>query len=136
MDFFKNISKYFKISSSSISLHKTQTIKVNKTSNIIHIQSENNLMQKNKLAYKQRKQNIWPKRNVPRSVSEKYEPNIDEDVHEIHEMRKHNLNEELKKNLNTSKRNRRGLGENISHPNSNHLNYKVILYTNFFKYKI
>ena len=93
-------------------------------------------MQKNKLAYKQRKRKIWPKRNVPRSVSEKYEPNIDEDVHEIHEMTKHNLNEELTTKLNTSKRNRRGVRENNSHPNSNNLNYKVILYTHFFKYKI
>ena len=79
-------------------------------------------IENNKTIYEQRKQNRWPKRNVPRSVVEKYEPN----GYETNELDKQSVVDEHQKNKNTLKRSRRHVVQGNMHQKSNKIVYKVI----------
>ena len=96
--------------------------KKNKSSNVIHIKTKKDVkIENNKTIYEQRKQNRWPKRNVPRSVVEKYEPN----GYETNELDKQSSMEEHRKNTITSKRSRRHVVQENMHQKSNKIVYKV-----------
>ena len=96
--------------------------KENKSSKIIHIKSKKDLKRENnEKLYKHRKQNRWPKRNVPRSVVENYEPN----GYNTNELEKRSVIDEHKKGSITTKRNKRYTGR--VHHTHNKTVYKVIL---------
>ena len=97
--------------------------KANKSSNVIHIKNNKNVkIENNKTIYEQRKQNRWPKRNVPRSVVEKYEPN----GYETNELDKQSVVDEHQKNKMTLKRSRRHVVQGNMHQKSNKIVHKVI----------
>ena len=97
--------------------------KENKSSNVIHIKNNKNVkIENNKTIYEQRKQNRWPKRNVPRSVVEKYEPN----GYESNELDKQSVVDEYQKIKITSKRSRRHVVQRNMHQKSRKIVHKVM----------
>ena len=112
----------------SISLNCLCDSKEHKSSNIINIKSKkDSKIENNKTIYQQRKQNRWPKRNVPRSVVEQHEPN----GYMTNELDKSSSIDEVEKNTITSKRNRRHVAHS-RHPSMSHkMSYKVTMFYYF-----
>ena len=106
----------------SISFRHMYIQKENRSSKIIHIKSKKDLKRENnETLYKHRKQNRWPKRNVPRSVVENYEPN----GYKTNELEKRSVLDEHEKSPIPTKRNKRHTRR--FHQSSNETLYKVIL---------
>ena len=101
------------------------TNEVNERSKIVHIKSDQSLKMEGILHKQENENKIWPKRNVPRSVVENYEPKFIESSENGFEGKKNNIKFEAHKNsIQSSKYDKRSVQENnvfSSQPDLNRL---------------